>query len=110
MTVTTAERRRDTRTAAAFAVTVCDRRRRLLARGKTANISEAGVFIVVHPSGKPFDPPPKQVLVELTLPALTGNSKRPTTRAVVYLCRVVHTIQLGQMVGLGLQFIEKKMR
>ena len=48
MAVRTAERRRSMRVAAAYQALVRDRRGKFVARGRTANISHNGVFVVVH--------------------------------------------------------------
>ena len=78
-----------------------------LARGRTANISETGVFIIARcPDGPPRD---EEVVVEIELPsaAATARGRRPGTREVRYRCRVVRTRTLGHLVGLGVEFMEK---
>ena len=106
MSVRSEERRRDFRAPAAHAATIMDARGRVIARGRSANISENGVMIIIR-SNSSLDGL-GEVLVELTLP---GVSKKDVihgeTRTVRYRCRVARVQTLGQLVGLGMEFMEK---
>jgi hypothetical protein len=102
MTVRTAERRRNSRLPAAFRAIVRDRRGRMLARGRTANISENGVFVMLGRS-IPADVN-DTLMVEMTVPA---DPIAGTRRLVTYRCRIVRRQQMGNMLGLGLSFTQK---
>jgi hypothetical protein len=91
---------------AVYPVAVYDRRGRLLARGRTANISETGVFVIVdmrrdlHVCG--------QVRVEIVLPATTSKpNRRDATRTLLFASRIIRMQSVGQLLGLGLEFIRK---
>ncbi len=100
MTVRLAERRRSIRSMAAYAALLVDPRGRVLARGRTANISEHGLFVIVNTPDPPKEG--KVAIVEITIPSLAAG-----TRTVVYSCRIVRRQELGQLVGLGMEFREK---
>lgn len=102
MATTTKERRRSVRMAAAYQAVILNHRMREIARGRTANISESGVLVLVRSTGR--FPDTGQVYAELTIPA---DPAAGTKRQVVYLCRIVRRQQLGGMMGLGLEFLEK---
>ena len=102
MATRTAERRRSTRMSACY-IAIIRHGRRVLARGRTADISEAGVMVVARAS-RPM-PANGCVFVDLIVPAdpLAG-----TKCQVTYLCRVARQAELGNMVGLGLEFVQKQ--
>ena len=102
MAVRTAERRRSMRVAAAYQALVRDRRGKFVARGRTANISHNGVFVVVHARTRAIE---SQVVLELSVPS-AGQGRRGDTRTVVHLCRVVRTENMGDLLGIGLEFVE----
>jgi len=106
MTVWTAERRRSVRVPAAYPATVHDGRGRILTRGRTANISEHGVLLITpRRDGLLVD---QQVAVELTVPAApAARPRRQATRTVRYHCRIARTQPLGQLLGLGIEFLRK---
>jgi len=100
------ERRRAARRPAAYRVVLRGRRGRLIARGRTVNISPGGVFVLVRPRG----PMPRndRLEIELTLPrAQSGPPSRPRSRRARHRCRVVRTERVGEMVGLALELLEK---
>ena len=102
MTVRTAERRRNSRLPAAFPTVIRDRRGKLLAKGRTANISENGVCIMIRrAAGVAIH---DTVTIAMTVPA---DPIAGTRRLVNYRCRVVRRQEMGNVVGLGLTFIEK---
>ena len=105
MTVRTAEKRRSIRVPAAYGATIRDRRGCALARGRTANISEHGVFIIAHPLARL--PKAAQVYLEMILPSARDSHGRPWRRTVYYLCRIVRTERLGHLVAVGLEFVKK---
>jgi len=103
MNLRTAERRCSCRMAAAHSAVLSDRRdRTVLAMGRTANISENGILLVVRQSGR--IPTDGEVCVRLTVPAnpLTGDK-----RQVAYRCRIIRRQEMGNMLGLGLEFLKK---
>lgn len=105
MTVRTAEKRSGIRSAASYPAVVADRHGRIIARGRTANISAGGVFIIGRYHGQFAC---ERVQIILTVPSASSNPSRPqATRTVIYNCRVVRTQNLGHLLGLGLQFLEK---
>jgi c-di-GMP-binding flagellar brake protein YcgR len=98
-----AERRVNVRMAAAHSAILVDRRnRRILTMGRTANISENGILLVVRQSHRV--PAEGEVCVRLTVPhnPLIGDK-----REVTYRCRIVRRQEMGNMLGLGLQFLKK---
>jgi c-di-GMP-binding flagellar brake protein YcgR len=104
--VQTQDRRRSIRVAAAYPVSLCDDTWRILARGRTANISETGVSVVAD--ARRGVPETGQVHVEITLPA-EGKfvPGRRQMRIARYVCRIARVQQLGNLMGLGLDFTEK---
>lgn len=106
MTVHVAERRRSVRTTAAYPVSICDRRGRVLSRGRTANISENGVFVLVGNSRAL--PLSGQVFLQITVPDASGRQfRRDASRTVRYACRIVRSQSLGRFVGMGIEFVRK---
>ena len=106
MTVRTANRRRGMRAAAAYRAVVLTPGGRVLARGRAANISAQGAFVIANcPKGPPQC---SEVVIEMEVPAASGpRAGREARRTVRYFCRVVRTQTLGHLVGLGLQFLEE---
>lgn len=102
MTVNTRERRANFRMPAAYSALITDKHRRVLVRGRTANISESGVYVL---ASAPVATD-KQIVVELRVPSLS-SSKPGQFRTVRYLSRVVHVEQVGQMFGLGIEMLYK---
>ncbi len=107
MTVHTAERRRSMRLIAAYPVTINDRGGKILARGRTANICEHGIFLVAHDRFRFIEG--GEVVVRLTIPdTSSGRCSRPdASRTVVYVCRVARKQSLGPLTGVGLEFLRK---
>jgi hypothetical protein len=104
--VSAAERRQDVRMPAAHPVVVCDRRGRVLLRGRASNVSEAGVFCLTD--AQRALRVRGEVLLEIHLPVPGRRSRRtPATRKVRYRGRVARTRKLGQLVGLGIELTEK---
>lgn len=100
MSVRVAERRRSVRIPAAYPALLADQQGHILARGRTGNISEHGLFVIVSSPS-----PPQQgrtAVVHITIPADDDE-----TRTVVYSCRIVRRQAVGQLVGLGVEFSEK---
>jgi len=103
---TNADRRTAGRLSTAFPVAVCDRNGRLLARGRSANVSAQGLFVVA--SARRSLQTRTRVRVFLQLPEASDRAgRRERTRPVEYVCRVARVQQIGDLVGLGLEFVEK---
>ena len=102
MSVRTAERRRSIRVSAAHPYVLRDRKNRVIGRGRTANTSETGVLTLVRQ--RPGLPDSGQVVLDLTVPA---DPVAGTTRLVKYRCRIIRRQEMGNMVGLGLEFLQK---
>lgn len=100
MTIRIAERRRSVRIPAAYPTLVADPHGRFLARGRTANISEHGLFVIVSTPAPP--PSGEEVVVELSVPAPNDD-----TRTVTYSCRIARRQAVGQLIGLGVEFARK---
>lgn len=106
MTVRTSERRLSTRIAAAYAVRLCDARGRQVASGRTANVSESGLFALLR-YGKDL-PENMSPLAEVTVPSHSAAAAaRGSTRVVCYRCRIIRQSRLGNLLGVGLEFVEK---
>ena len=100
MTVRVAERRRSVRIPAAYPTLLADPCGQVLARGRTANISEQGLFVIVSTPAPP--PDGEAVIVEISVPAPNDD-----TRTVVYSCRIVRRQAVGHLIGLGVEFAIK---
>jgi hypothetical protein len=100
------DRRQAARAAASYPVTIYDRRGYLLGRGRTVDISQAGVFVVAIPIRRAtyFD----RILVEIDLSRPSDRRGGTSGGKVVrYLARVIRRERLAQMEGLGLQILGK---
>ena len=107
MTVSTAERRRSKRVAASHPAVILSRSGRILARGLTGNISATGALIIVRIKKGLFKE--DQVILELTVPAVRQNAgRRERTRSVRLSSRIIRTINLGYLVGIGIEFLEEQ--
>jgi hypothetical protein len=97
MTVRVGERRRSIRLPAAYPTLLAEPGGRVLARGRTANISEHGLFLIV--SSPTLPPQGHTLIVEITVPAPNDD-----VRTISYSCRIVRRQAVGQLVGLGVEF------
>ena len=78
----------------------------MLVRGRTANVSEKGLYLVGPGPRRPMSH--KRVVLEMDVPAATSpRGRRETPRIIRYLCRIVHTQSMGSLLGVGLEFLEK---
>ena len=102
----TTDRRTAGRLSTAFPVAVCDRNGRLLAKGRSANVSAQGLFVVA--SARHNLQTRTRVRVFLRVPDASDRAgRRKRTRPAEYVCRVARVQQLGDLVGLGLEFVKK---
>jgi hypothetical protein len=87
-------------------VAICDGQWRILVRGRTANISDSGVSVVAD--ARRNVPAEGDILLEITQPpdpyARRGQDH---CRIYRYAGRVARTQQLGNLVGLGIEFTRK---
>ena len=97
MTVRVGERRRSIRLPAAYPTLLAEPDGRVLARGRTANISEHGLFLII--SSPTLPPQGHTLVVEITVPAPNDD-----VRTISYSCRIVRRQEVGQLVGLGVEF------
>ena len=75
--------------------------RQFIARGRALNRSANGLFVVMTEA---VDlPVGGQVLVELSLPEPNAQAGEQT---VSYRCRVIRRLQMGHLVGLGVEFLD----
>lgn len=106
MRTRTAERRRNPRIAAVHPMAVRTPDGRVLVRGWTVNISKSGVFVVAN--GRRGLPQTKEVTVEVTVPASpNGRGRGGAKRVIRYAGRIVRIQRLGQLIGLGIEFLKK---
>ena len=105
MAIRVAEGRANHRAAAAHPIVVRDLDGGLLARGRTSNISETGVFLIAQTNW--LAEVDQEVHICLTLPATRKAQRRDERRAVVYTARVVRLRMLGHMLGVGLELQDK---
>jgi len=99
------ERRKNQRTLAVYPAAILDNDGYVLARGRTSNMSERGVFVIADGQWRPqLD---AKVILMLELPAAPTPRKPDKTRTVAYRARVVRTQEVGQLIGVGLELMEK---
>lgn len=99
------DRRDGIRMAAAYPVRIIDRRGRLLVCGRTANISENGVYAIFNRRTMPDN---GLIELEIEVPAVSGKPGRGDAQRIVrYSARIVRDQTVGQMMGLGIQFVRK---
>ncbi|MFW6132362.1 MAG: PilZ domain-containing protein [Planctomycetota bacterium] len=85
---------------------ILDARGRAVARGHTSNISACGALLVVPWREELLEA--DEVLVEIDVPKVAhGQVRRGQHRTVRYRCRVARTRGMGQLLGVGVEFIEK---
>jgi len=106
MGTSSAERRRSRRGAASHAARVYTSSGSLVAEGKTSNISENGAMVLVSIKGKA--PQSGRIVVELVVPdASEKPSRRSRSRTVRFDARIIRTVSLGHLVGLGIEFAKE---
>lgn len=100
-----ADRRIDRRTSLSQAATILLRSGREVARGRTSNVSAKGAFVITRLSGH-LPGIGGAVFVDLTVPAVDSRRGRcGKTRQVRRAGRIVRITRLGQLVGLGIEFV-----
>jgi hypothetical protein len=97
------ERRAHERAQEACRAVLCDGRGRPLGRGKTSNISEGGVHVLV-PGPCPAVRVGRRVRIELTVPDTRAGGRR---RCVRYTAIVLRNEPVGQWTGIAVRFESK---
>ena len=105
MSTRTSERRKNQRTLAVYPVAILDEDGYVLASGRTSNISAHGVFVIGDGQWRPQLN--AMVMLMLELPAAPTPRKRDKMRTVAYRARVVRTQEVGQLLGIGLELMQK---
>jgi len=98
------DRRLHHRAVEALHVLLRDARGREIGRGKTANISEGGVYVVLR-SARGLPQVGCAVQVEVSFPAAGVGGRG--SRNVRYSATIVRTVPMGPWVGVALEFISK---
>ena len=105
MSTRVAERRRNQRRSAVYSAAILDEDGYVLASGRTSNMSEGGVFMIGD--GQWCPQLNAKVILMLELPAAPTPRKPDKMRTVAYRARVVRTQEVGQLLGVGLELMEK---
>jgi hypothetical protein len=97
------DRRREERVGTSGPAVMRDAQKRFITRCVATNVSSKGVFLMTY--DVPGLPREGQIYVEMELPPGTVP---PTVEArTVHLCRIVRVKQLGKLVGIGLELLER---
>ncbi len=101
--VNTRDRRRDERVGTSAPGVLRDSEQRFIAKCVGINISTTGVFLMTHDT--PELPRTGQVYLEMALPeeSIPGGVQSRT----LHRCRIVRVKQLGDLVGMGVELLEK---
>jgi len=97
------ERRASVRVPGSYGVRLWDSKGRTIGRGRTANFSERGVFILLSGGRAPSVNEP--VEIQMDLPRSPDHQR--ATRTVRYSARVVRVEPMGQWQGIALELQEK---
>ncbi|HET6427959.1 MAG TPA: PilZ domain-containing protein [Phycisphaerae bacterium] len=101
--VSARDRRREERIGTSGAAVMRDSQQRFIARCLATNVSSKGVFLMTH--DVPGLPREGQIYVEMELPA---GAVPPTVESrTVHLCRIIRVKQLGKLVGIGVELLER---
>ena len=103
MKVRVSERRRSERYAVSGGVILRRPDGHFIARCDVTNMSEHGLFVVTRED--PHVPQEGEVLVEIPLPP--GQEQGERLKTTVYRCRIARRQDMGNLMGLGLEFGEK---
>ncbi len=106
MSVHVRERRRGSRMSVSHPVTLRDRRGRVLLRGRTSDISQRGLYCLTEcRRGLRLK---GRVMLEITLPAGRAPRRRHATqRTARHAGRIVRVEEIGQLVGLAIELIDR---
>ena len=102
----TADRRRSSRRATSHPAVIYDEQGRMIARASASNLSENGLFVIARMRGGP--PQIESVFLELTVPATSNrHPERRRNRTISFSGRIIRTVTLGHLTGLGIVFVEE---
>lgn len=99
----TRERRNSVRVPGSYCVQLWDGHGRVVGRGRTANISQHGVFVLM-PGGRM---PAVGQTLELAMDLPLAPDRQRVTRTVRYLARVARVEPMGQWRGIALELGQK---
>ena len=105
MNLSLLDQRQGVRASSAYAVRMNDLDGRALGQGRTANISENGVLVLVNVvEDLEVD---EQVLLDMILPGSLGVNGQGAARQVTYHARVANVRYIGHLLGVGLELLSK---
>ncbi|MHC4717725.1 MAG: PilZ domain-containing protein [Planctomycetota bacterium] len=99
----TRDRRRDERIGTSGPAILRNSQQEFIARCVATNVSANGVFLMTHDT--PSLPRAGQVYLEMELPE--GIVPEPLESRTVHLCRIIRVKQMGELVGLGVELVER---
>ena len=102
-TIRTKERRASVRMPGSHPAMLSDAKGRMIGRGRTGNISESGVFVLV-PGGRNVQIG-ATLRIQLELPRSPDHPRMK--RRVLYNARVVRVEPMGEWRGVGLELLDK---
>ncbi len=105
MNISLLDQRQGVRTSSAYAVRLSDPTGRAFGQGRTANVSENGVLVLVNTS-KDVEVN-ELVLLDMVLPGIPGSTRQCSARTVTYQARVANVRYIGHMLGIGLELVKK---
>ena len=101
-----AERRHNNRIPAAYPVVLCNRAGDVIARGRTANTSPTGMLIITRYSSELCGA--DELIAHVTMPAPSVGEHPSGKRTVTHRCRIARVQCLGNLLGLGVEFLEQR--
>ncbi len=105
MRVSINERRSSGRISTAYPAKILSRKGKILARGRTSNISAHGVFLIAD---REFEIPSDGVVIlELVKPDLGRTPAAAEPNLDRYECCIIRSESLGQLTGLAVKFSKK---
>jgi hypothetical protein len=105
MNISLLDQRQGVRSNSAYAIRIKDMDGRVLGKGRTANVSENGLLVLVDtPEDMEVG---QQVLLDMVLPGVTGATRHDVARTVTYQARVANVRYIGHMLGMGLELVKK---
>ncbi len=105
MRVSTTERRSSGRISTAYPAKIRSRNGKILARGRTSNVSAHGAFLIAD---REFEIPSDGVVVlELVKPDLGRTTADDEPNLDRYECCITRSESLGQLTGLAVKFNKK---
>jgi len=97
------DRRREERIGTSAPAVIRDSQQRLIARCVATNVCSNGVFLMTRDA--PGLPRAGQIYLEMELPV--GSVPPAVESRTLHLCRIVRVKQLGELVGMGVELLER---